>query len=159
MISALGLVADSVELTGVALALSFDSTEAVGGEPGQDRHGEPDGQGEDCPRFLIGDEGEEEAPACSADQGAPARAGDERDGGSDQNRQRGACLRRRDVQESEGNRDGSLEQEADQGHEPRVRSKPLVQLRGPHLFHPCLPQTEQLRVRGRNPSRCNRPAT
>ena len=136
MIPALGLVADGVELAGVALTLSFDSTKAVGGEPGQDRHREPNGQGEDCPRLLICDEGEEEPPACSADQSAPARPDDESDGSADQHRQRRACLRRGDVEQSEGNRGGSLEHEADQGHEPRVRSQPLdLQLRGPHLCH------------------------
>jgi hypothetical protein len=122
--------ANGVELTGVASALSFGSTEAVGGEAGQDRQREPNGQGEDRPRRLIRDEGEEQSPAGGGDQSAPARPGGEGDRGGDQHRQRGGYLRRGVVEQREGNRDGGLEHEAGQGHEPSVRSEPLGQQLG-----------------------------
>ena len=119
----LGLVSpDCVQLTRVAAALPFSAAQAVGGEPRQDRRSEPDGQRDERSNSVVDDEDEEERPACCRDESAPARPDEERDGGCDQEGQRGRSLRR--VEQRERNRGRSLEHEADQGHDPGVRSEP-----------------------------------
>ena len=152
----LGLVPpDRVQLTRVASALSFGAAQAVGREPGQDRRSEPDGQGDERPRRVIDREDEEERPACGCDESAPARPDEKRDGGCDQERQRSRGLRR--VEQRERNRGGSLEHEADQSHDPGVRSEPL----GRQTHGAAVVVFGELNKFGReseNPSRCARPS-
>ena len=62
------------------------------------------------------------AQPAGSDESAPARPDEERDGGCDQEGQRGRSLRR--VEQRKRNRGGSLEHEADQSHDPGVRSEP-----------------------------------
>ena len=119
----LGLVSpDCVQLTRVAAALPFGAAQAVGREPRQDRRSEPDGQRDERSNSVVDDEDEEERPACGRDESAPARPDEERDGGCDQKGQRSRSLRR--VEQRERNRGRGLEHEADQGHDPGVRSEP-----------------------------------
>ena len=87
----------------------------VGREPGQDRNRKPEGQGDHRSNGVIDDEDEEERPTPRGNERSPPRPGGERDRSCDQQWQRSRGLRRGHVDQSEWNRDGGHEHEADRG--------------------------------------------